>query len=409
MAAVNFTPRNAATYVGIEATYGTTPAMTRATIVEGSFEPDAQQTEIDVPDERAHIADLVDPVLGLKTGGGCKFAMHCRPPATQLTATTTEAHYLGLVLKALFGGESATGGTLVASATSATVFTVTAGQGVRIAEGQTILVAINGALEPARVKSVATDTITLAYALSATPAAGALVVGMYNYFLTQTNTQSLCVQHAKVQDADHQWTFNGCTGGLELTTERDQVFKITAALKAGTFTGPSAQGIGTATAAESMGKPIAFREYFCLLQPVATATRTHRPIESVGVELQFGMEHIPELAAGTGGVEGTVGVMRAGAVKPFAKVKLKMRADTQLDAWWSSRTPLQFVLAVPTGSGTTKRWAVLDVGTCLIVGKPKHPGGDRQLYELELHAQLDTSTSGSTSDQALSPTRLCIG
>jgi hypothetical protein len=384
--------------------------MTRATIVEGSFEPDATQTEIEVPDERAHLGDYVTPERGLK-GGTLKLATHLRPPSTQITgAGTAASHYLAPLFNGTFGTDSVSGGDTLSAATSATSFTATTIG--RYTAGQWMIVTTASGIEPVRTKSFAGSVITAGLGASATPSVST-TYGMSNWHLVQANTNAVTVEHAMAQDSGPvaQWRFNGCAiSGLSISTERDALIKVSADMKVGTWLGPANCSLTATHAAESMGSPFALRDYTCIMQPVATATRTHVPIESVSYELQFGMDHVPELANSdtTGTAEGKVGVYRFGSVKPFAKAKVRMRMDSTVTTYWSSKTPLQFVLMVPQGTGSTKRWLVLDMPTCIIVGKPQHPNGDRELIEFTLHSQLNTNTA-LTTDLALSPFILALG
>lgn len=416
MSAVNVLTRPAVSYIGLEVTHGTTPSMTRMTVLANSFDVSAlSQTELDVDDERANLFDYVDPAKGMKSGSSVKFAMLLRPPAAQLAhSIATSTHYFGLLAKALLGTETAAGGTAVVASPSPTTgtFSVTSTEGSLLSVGQWALIEIgtpgSGTLEPIQVASKSSDAITTTLTMSGTPGTGAAVYGMYTYSLSQTNTQGLCLQHALSGDANHQWTINGCTGGLEIETARDGLVKVSADLKAASWLGPSAQSLTITSAAESMGAPFVVRDAVCLLQPVATTTQTHYPLHEFAVKIDTGMEHVPEL----GGVEGTTGVMRVGK-RLAATATVKFRSDRTFDStYWTSRTPMRLAIFIPQAgsTGLTKRWLVIEFSTCVIVGKPKATMmGERLVYEVTLHAKLDTGTSGSTADLALSPVRIAVG
>lgn len=111
--------------------------------------------------------------------------------------TTTKTKQMEL-FESIFGGYSSGAGSLVVASPSPTTtsFSVTTGQGTRFTAGDVIWVLVGGNYEVTRVATVTTDALTLAWALSAAPATGAVVLGslrawLEEPFVAQTSIQLL--------------------------------------------------------------------------------------------------------------------------------------------------------------------------------------------------------------------------
>ena len=403
MTQVNIRHSESASYAGIESTFGTTPSMTRIFPITSSVDPAVDQEELDVDEESIYLADYKAPVKGLKSGN-LKFGCYAAPASTVLSAAASPSTpWLGTLLKALLGAELSAAGSTVASSGSATAVTVASGHGSRFAVGGWALFETGGAVEPGRISAIATDALTLDLAISAAATSSGIVSNCYQYYWTEGNTQALTIQHALIGDSAHQWTFNGCTGGWGLKLDRNGLLRVDFDLKVASWTGPSAQSLTTTVGSNGMGSPWSMRDATCILQAYNTTTRTHYPLHSVSCKFADGLEHIPEL----GGVEGKTGVMRTSGRKG-TEFTVRFQSDQVRDATdWVSRTVLQLVVMVPQGSGTSKRWFILDVPRAVIVGKPKLvKEGGFTLTEITLRPQINTS--GSTA-LARAPYKIAIG
>lgn len=413
MSAVDISARAGASYLGIESTFGSAPSVTRCFPDTGST---LVLTQANLPnnDERVRVKAHLKPVQGLKSGTAT-LKTKLRPDGTQLTTGASAATpWLGVALKAGLGGEASGGGSTVQTSSTTTSLIVGTGHGSRFKIGTWIGVEVSGALEWARVVNVSTDTLTLVPALSGTPTTSGVVVNSYCYFPTETNTQSLYFQHAKAQDSSaSKYSLGGGLTGLKLTTQRGEYLSAEWSLQFVTWAAPTTDTVAVTTASDGMAAPVVMRNATTLLQAAATtSTKVHYPIEVLDVELpqNLAMDYVKEL----GGVEGNVGVMRAGECRPWTKLKLTVRADSQLKTWYDAQTTLQFVLQVPAGSGTTTRAVILDVPSCVIVAMttPKESGGMwRQDVMLEGLEDTTTTTSGLTGtnlDCALAPFRLAL-
>lgn len=101
------------------------------------------------------------------------------------------------ILEAILGGYNLPGaGSLVASGASSTGCVVTAAQGSRFTPGGIVWVQVGTDYECTRVKTVSTDTLTFAHALSGTPSVGAVILNAMHVFpeepsVAQTSLQLL--------------------------------------------------------------------------------------------------------------------------------------------------------------------------------------------------------------------------
>lgn len=403
MSQVNIRHSESATYVGIESTFCTTPSMTRCFPITSGVDLEPVQAELENDEESIYLWDVKDPVKGLKDGK-VKVPCYLAPDSTALNAAATPATpWLGTFLKALLGGEQSGAGSTVASSGSGTTVSVASGHGSRFAVGTWGLFEVSGALEPGRISAISTDALTLDLALSAAATSSGLVYNTYCYYPTESNVQTLSVQHALIGNSSHQWTLNGCTGGWDLKLDRNGLLRVDFDLMAATWTGPSSQSLTTTVGSNGMGSPWSMRDAVCILQAYNTTTRTHYPLHSISCKFDSGMEFIPEL----GGTEGKTGVMRTKG-REFVTLTIRFQSDQARDATdWVSRTTLQCVVLVPQGSGTSKRWFILDVPRAIIKGKPKLiKEGGFTLTEITLVSKINTS---GTTALARAPFRLAIG
>jgi hypothetical protein len=396
-----FRSDDAASYVGLESSFGTLPTMYRAFPITGSFAPTISQTELDVNDESIYIHDYKDPVKGLKEGGA-NFGYYIRPSSDQLSAGGVDTVPLYNCLAAVFGGLAYGAGSTTASVSTTVSATLASAAG--IVEGQWVLPTVGGTTEPCRVGSKAVETLTWDLQPSATPtAASAACLGMYNFYPSDTNTRSLYIQHANANESTNEkYSFSGCTGDVGLKFDRNGLLQADFSFKANNWSCPSSDTIAVTVGTDTMGSPFAMKDATVILQPKATITRTQYEIApGFSAKLNFGNEHTPVLGgtAGTLGANGFAGRLRTGQ-RLFAETTLKVYADATDTAtilsYWTSRTALQFVVMIPSGSGSTKRWCVLDMPHCIVVGRPKPmTDGGRRMIELTLRSKKRSTTSAS--------------
>lgn len=389
MAQADLLNRKATTFWSIESTYGA-GGGTPAQIWPVSFEGKRTRARVPVHDESVYFHDRKKSVFGLKRGA-VSLALNTAAPAAQLLAASTPAtspNHVGL--KAILGGESVAAGSLIATATSATQITVTAGQGGRFPPGTLLAVEQGGALHVTVVATQVGDVLTFAVALPGAPSVGGFVINLYNYYFSDTNVQSLEVRRAIVGDANEQHQYLGATGGLELVYEGPgRLLQERYQLDAADWN-EGALGYATTYAANSQSEGFVLAGATTILQAVAATTRTHYPLHAMRVELRPQMAHLPE----HGGVQGTTGVMRQGGQddeRAPATINLRIRADRDQIANWTSGADLRLLHIAPSGAGNTKRFSVVHAPNCYIDDLQESDEGGRRIYDLTLIPRMDTS------------------
>lgn len=397
MAQINQRSKDAATFIGTEQVFATEPAgplMQRAFPIEGSFVAELEQTELENLEESVDLYDNKATVRGLK-GGTVKMDFYARVPATQLSSSVSPGqHYLGTLINTAFGASASDEGSTVAGTPAAGVFDVAAAEGVRFEQGQWIGVQVAGAIEPARITTVATDTLSVYPELSAAPTGAGLVINSYTYAPEPDHTSTLHIQHAKSATGGSglQWSISGSTCNIGFDIKRNELAKVTMEGQVGSWQGPGNYNFVTASAADSMTAPFAVRDAVTLFQPNATTTRTSYCLISADIKLNGGMEHVECLGA----TEGKSGAFRKGQ-RIFAEATLKFRFDNAIDTTnWTDQTLMSCIVMIPKGTLLNRRWFILDMPSCRIVGKPKLSDENGMLYmEATVVATMDKVTTQS--------------
>lgn len=396
-------------------TFGTAGTERRAAPISDTVAAKASQVMVDAKKLSPIPFDAVTPAQGDKSGE-VSFGYYLMPPPSLLdengTLPTDATMPQKIPLRVLFGGESVPEvGTQAATPTSATAITVDSGDGEDFPAGQIVAVYTNGTvgLEVAQVRSRSTDDLTLYPALSATPAPDANVVQMVCFYPTRANSRSMSVAGTG-RETSRQFRFTGCTGGAALKFERDGMAQMEVNLKAATFAGPEALSLAV-TRSEDAGVPIAVRNLVVWLQPCATTTRVNTAVETVAMELNFGMAHLPAL---TGSLEGKRGVFRSeGLTDTFARVTLEMPDNADVYTWYENQTELNCTVIARAGTAATRRHVVAMAPQCVIESYPERFKGANNLAKVRvvLRAKINEQCSGTLDNEELAqaPFILALG
>lgn len=387
-------------FLGEEATYGTAATTAFATHVEGSAAPKLSQTEIENNAASARLFQRFASIQGLKSGdSGIAFSVHARPAAVVLdTGATPATPYLGTAIKALVGGEySAAGSTVSGGSATTTSVPVQTGHGSRFRVGTVVAVEVSSVRYFRVVSAIATDTLTVWPELPGAPANSDDVLNGYCYFPTQSNDQSLTIEHTHTVPASSgaetvQRRLLGCTGGLSFTAGQDALASWGFDLKAADWEYGSLS-LSTAVGTETMGDPMAVTSLKIYLQAAATTTDSHYCASSFGATFDTGMTHLKCL----GGIQGTSGTARMGGRNAAS---FSVRAQIDLDRYteWNARTLLRLLAILESGSGNSKRATYLYSNRVQIVGNPQPVEEGGFVYQdLALQPVLDASQTVDTA------------
>lgn len=404
--------RTGRTKIGIESAFGTLAGTMVDIFPDAGGLLDLKQEQLKMRDERPTKTAHQQNVQGQKSWGG-KLGFKLRPPALQLTSLASPATPPQMVAtKALWGGEQKAAGSTVASSADTSTITVASGHGSRFPVGTWAAVVISGVPVPFKVVAVDADELTVFPALPSTPSTSAVVYNSCTYYPTQSNTQSISVQHAKPNaangsDYDQQWEARGGTGDLGFEMKTGQVPMCSFDLRGAPWSGPdSAPGLLPAPFAEdTQGAPFVFNNATVLWQPVDTTTRVHTPIAGVDFKFDGQMMHLED----PGGVEGKIGVERVGSEFMMVSGTIAKRFDATFDGYYSPSTPLWFCAMIPLGSGTSKRWAVVEVSTMFLAQKPGlADDGGMTRHQHEWEGLEDQTIADPATDLARAPFRLAL-
>lgn len=394
MAQVNNRKKDAATYVGVEGTFGTGATTARLSPVSDSFEASLTQEVIAVDAESAELFDHQSPLFGLKRATA-KFGLYVRPAETAPLATGTVTYSAQLaMLKAWFGGGAPATGASVGTTTTGspgTASVVNFTSASNFAAGQWCCIETANGLEPARIESFATNAATLNPCLSTTPSTSGVIANLVNLYPTAgvDSVSAVTIEHTKQSVVTNQVRLLGCIGDIEWTITQNDTAKCTVSARAASWERGSLS-LAVTVGADTGGTPIALTDGAkFLLQAVATATPTHVPFEEISIKTMLGLAHIPDMG---GSIQGTAGVVRVGE-RMFSEWTVTLRADEAQMTAWSSQTALQAALMIPRGTGTSKQWAVWHMPRCIIEGKPtrSYSSDGRERYTLTLRSQIDTT------------------
>ena len=413
--------RERATRIGLESTFGTTPsgifpnAMTRCfplgddLILEGLAEE-----MLPVGDERVRRLDAIHPVHGLRMAskiGALKTLLKATPSANQLTAAGTPMESGAyIILKHALGADHAELGSTVASAASATAFTVASGEGVNFGKGCFIAVAVSGEMEWTQITNISTDTLTVSPALSTTPSASAVVRNLYNFVPAESHSSSLAIDQTFVGDSTAQVTANGCYGDISFDMpEFGKLPSMSLSLTATNFTGPSSQGLTATTASDPEGAAFAWSPKVYLAASVSRGTSL--VCEGAGVEFANGWEVVRD----PGATQTVHSVVNAGGRPVAVKANIKLRFDSAYPAAFSADTAYRLIIVQKIGTGATASFWIWSLPAARLVAQPKLTKiGSRLHMELMLEGTpstliTDAGETGLAADFIHSPFFVAFG
>lgn len=405
--------RTGRTKIGIEETaFGTLSAGMVDIYPDSGGQLDLKQEQLKMKDERPTKTAHQQNVLGQKSWGG-KLGFKLRPSAAALDKDATPGTPPQMIAtKAMWGGEQSAAGSLVTTGATTTSIPITATHGSRFPVGTWAAVMIGGVPVPFKVKARTGDTLTPFPTLPSGPADGAVVLNSYCYYPTQSNTQSISVQHAKPNAANgsdyaQQWECRGGTGDLGFECKTGQIPMVSFDLRGAPWTGPdTSPGLLPASfSADTQGAPFVFNNATVLWQPTTTLTRVHTPIAGVDFKFDGQMMHLED----PGGAEGKIGVERVGSEFMMVSGTIAKRFDAVFDGYYAAGTPLWFCAMMPLGSGTSTRWAIVEVSTLFLAQKPAlADDGGMTRHQHEWEGMEDQTIASPSTDLARAPFRLAL-
>ena len=210
----------------VESTFGADASASAASftdlpIVEGTAALTLTRDELNPSPLVQHIDENTERVLG-KRSATLSFQMNLSPTGTAaVTAQSAITSGLGMLLKAIMGGETLAAGSTSAVGSTATVVNVQTGHGTRWASGGVMGWANGtGPVEWREVESISTDAITLKRGFSGSPVSTNVLYNAATYYMTANPTTSLAMI-VEGLESDDRWLLTGGQGVGGITVALD--------------------------------------------------------------------------------------------------------------------------------------------------------------------------------------------
>lgn len=196
-------------------------SFTSLPIVEGTANLTLTRDELDPGQLVQHVNEGRERVLG-KRYGTLSFSMNLAPTGTAATnGVSSVTSGLGLMLKAVMGGEELGEGTVAAAGSTSSVINVSSGDGTHFESGSIMgWTNSSGIVEWREVESRSTDAITLKRAFSGTPATSDALYNAATYYMTAAPSQTLAFI-VEGLESDDRWLLTGAQaeGGYTISID----------------------------------------------------------------------------------------------------------------------------------------------------------------------------------------------
>lgn len=424
----NIISRRRVTYVGLESTFGSTPAgafpnvPTAGLFLGDDVTPELVEEMLDVNDESIYREGAIHPVHGLQSSGGTvqlKRYLRTVPSAALLTAAGVAASAVDRVLLTHhLGIEHAAIGTTVAVGTSSTAFDVASAATIK--KGTLLAVTISGTPEWCKVTNVSGVTVTVTPPLSGTPAISAVVRNLYSYAPAEQHTNSITVYRGYVADSgtEPEYIVNGVYGNCTFDFPVGQIPTMAFQGAVTSFTGPaSAAAIDTATVvSDALGAPVTVKGAKLYIATTAIARATAVTWETFSVEYTNTWEKVVDggAAQAVAGVVNTAG--RPRAVKCLARLRFDSGSyDNATTAGFGADDIFRIALVITVGSGSTLSHWIFEIPKAQLTAKPKLVTVGSRLYmDLEFSGTQDNqvtqaSETGDDLARIIAPFRVAFG
>lgn len=201
---------------------GSAGSFTDLPMIEGSGQLTLSQDELDPGNIVQHIDEGRERVLG-KRKATLTFTMNLAPTGIVASnGVTSVTSALGLILKAVMGGEQLGEGSVAAAGSTSSVINVSAGDGAQWANAGQLMGWTNsaGVVEWREVESRSTDAITLKRAFSGTPSTSNPLYNAATYYMTASPSSTLAFIVDGLE-ADDRWLVTGAQleGGMTIALD----------------------------------------------------------------------------------------------------------------------------------------------------------------------------------------------
>lgn len=346
-------------------------------------------------------------VLGKKSAT-LAFTVNLAPTGVAAVTTVSSVQSaVGLLLKAVMGGEDLGQGSTSAAGSTAIIVNAQTGHGSRWAAGGAVgWVNGSGVLEVREIESIATDAITLKYGFSGAPAENDALYNAATYFFTEDPQESLQV-YAQGYEVSDKWLLMGgqCTGlTLALDPSGGQLPALTLNLQFADWldSGDMAATPTLGTATYSNFEPIVghagdFRSW-------TVGSPTFSAAHAVDVSACAFAPVVAFIPVTSPGGTNTIKRWRAGRAGPAVTGSFTTYYEDL--SWWTLRDArtdraVQFQLGTAAASAV-----VLSAPTVQVVNPQRVDASGIAVQTIEWKGRRDTDVGVSTTALAKSPFRI---
>lgn len=395
---------------------GSIGSFTDLPMIEGTGNLTLTRDELDPAHLVQHIDEGRERVLG-KRKATLSFSMNLAPTGTAATnSVSSVTSPLGMILKAVMGGEQLGEGSVAAAGSTSSVVNVSAGDGAQWANAGQMMGWTNsaGVVEWREVESRSTDAITLKRAFSGTPQTSDPLYNVATYYMTASPSTVLDFL-VEGLESDDRWLLNGCQleGGMTIALDLTggQLPRVT-------FTFGAASWYSSSETSSSITGTLGTATYSAY-NPIVGETGAFE-VWTVGTSTYASTQLIPVSACTFEPHINFVAVTAPNGTNTVKEWKKVRNADSPVqgqftalyeDLTWFNHRNSKTDLAVQYVAGTAAASALILSAPTVQALNPQRvsDAGGMAAQTVMWKGRRDTDVGSSTTDIAKSPFRIHLG
>ena len=402
--------------VNVESTFATALTIPGTFLdlpfVEDSFSFTLDQDLLDPQYSQQYKYQIAEHVLG-KRSATWSFTMNLASTGTSagsaVAQATSTTNPLGLMLKAVMGGETGYTGSAVTGGTASVPIATSAS--TRFGAGSVVGLTVSGGYQWRPITSIATTSITLKLAASTTPTSTDCYAPTTYYLAQDSNPNDSTTLQFEVDGADpyDRFLLLGCQcTGMTISLENGALGRVTFSGVAAdwAYNGATVTGsIGAATYAATQPVPNVTGAYYQWTNGTTTYTASTATTE--GSELHVAKEtwepsitHIPVTSP-----SGTQTILRYVRGRSVPVVKGSFTIPHISNTQFTNRSGLVDKGYLRVLGGTPGSTVILDAPTTQVMNVQKANEGELNYQSVNWQGRNDGTTAGST-DLERSPFRI---
>lgn len=402
--------------VNVETTFATALSLPGTFLdlpfTEDSFTFSLDQDLLNPEYSQQYKFNTPEHVLG-KRSATWSFTMNLASTGTAagsaVAQATSATNPLGMMLKAVMGGESGFTGSAVTGGTAAVPIATSAS--TRFGAGSVVGLTVSGATQWRPITSIASTSITLKLAASTTPTSTDCYAPTSYFFAQDSNPNDSTSLQFEIDgaEADDRFLLLGCQAtGMSITVETGALARVTFTGVAAdwAYNGATVTGtLGVATYAATQPVPAVTGAYYQWTNGTTTYTASTDSVE--GSELHVaketwepGISHIPVTSP-----SGTQTILRFVRARTIPAIKGSFSIPHISNTQFTNRSGLLDKGYLRVLGGTPGSTVILDAPTTQVMNVQKANENELNYQAVNWQGRNDGTTAGST-DLERSPFRI---